>query len=105
MNVRQSIMYAYSDCAQPIYQSWGVIGLGLFSFAFSSFMPTQRFGYLMLTMLTFSSIANLLLLPALLASPLGKWFWRLPKGKSVRYLLDIPAEEESAEAEPASVER
>jgi predicted RND superfamily exporter protein len=76
MTRAQSIMFAYEDCARAIYQSWGVIGLGLFSFALSSFMPTQRFGVLMLLMLTFSTIGNLVLLPAMLASPAGNLFWR-----------------------------
>lgn len=76
MNRRQSIMFAYQDCAQAIYQSWGVIGLGLSAFALSSFVPTQRFGYLMFLMLTVSSFSNLVLLPALLASPLANFFWR-----------------------------
>ena len=75
MTKPQAIMFAYGDCARAIYQSWGVIGLGLFSFALSSFSPTQRFGYLMFTMLTASSIGNLVLLPSLLASPLGRFFW------------------------------
>ncbi len=75
MNRAQAIMFAYEDCARAIYQSWGVIGLGLFSFALSSFTPTQRFGYLMFTMLTASSVGNLVLLPALLASPAGNFFW------------------------------
>ncbi len=76
LNRRQSIMFAYQDCAQAIYQSWGVIGLGLSAFALSSFVPTQRFGYLMFFMLSASSFANLVLLPALLASPLANLFWR-----------------------------
>jgi len=71
-----SIRFAYSDCAQAIYQSWGVIGLGLSAFALSSFTPTQRFGYLMFAMLTASSFGNLVLLPALLASPLANFFWK-----------------------------
>lgn len=76
MNRGEAIMFAYEDCARAIYQSWGVIGLGLFSFAFSSFTPTQRFGNLMFTMLTASSVGNLVLLPALLASSAGNFFWR-----------------------------
>lgn len=81
MNRRDSIMFAYGDCAQPIYQSWAVIGLGLSAFAFSAFMPTRRFGLLMLTFLTVSSIGNLVFLPALLAGPAGNWFWRIPGKK------------------------
>lgn len=77
MNREDSILFAYSDCTQPIYQSWAVIGLGLSAFAFSAFMPTRRFGIIMLTMLTVSSIGNLVFLPALLAGPAGYWFWRI----------------------------
>jgi uncharacterized protein len=76
MTRQQSIMFAYEDCARAIYQSWGVIGLGLFAFALSSFTPTQRFGYLMFVMLTVSSIGNLVMMPALLAGPFGSLFWR-----------------------------
>jgi hypothetical protein len=57
-----------------------VIGLGLSVFALSPFQPTQRFGYLMVTLLTAALIGNLLLLPTLLAGPLGILFgWRLRK--------------------------
>ena len=76
MNRTESIMYAYGDCARAIFQSWAVIGLGLSAFALSAFVPTRRFGILMLTMLTISSIGNLVFLPALLASPAGRWFWK-----------------------------
>jgi len=99
----QAIMFAYEDCARAIYQSWGVIGLGLFSFALSSFMPTQRFGILMLVMLTASSVGNLVLLPALLAGPAGKFFWR--KGEKLaaakrqkEHALSDSADESDGEA-------
>lgn len=75
MKKHEAIMFAYEDCARAIYQSWGVIGLGLASFALSSFQPTQRFGVLMFTMLTASSVGNLVMLPAILAGPLGRFFW------------------------------
>jgi hypothetical protein len=53
-------------------QSWGVIGLGLSAFALSSFIPTFRFGALMIGLLTAGLIGNLYFLPALLAGPLGR---------------------------------
>jgi uncharacterized protein len=71
-----SVMLAYRGCARAMYQSWGVIGLGLSVFALSPFTPTQRFGYMMVTLLTSALIGNLLLLPALLAGPLGSLFGR-----------------------------
>lgn len=103
LNRAQAIMFAYEDCARAIYQSWGVIGLGLFSFALSSFTPTQRFGYLMFTMLTASSLGNLVMLPALLASPAGNHFWEAGR-KALRrksQAESTPAVE--PEVEPAPV--
>jgi predicted RND superfamily exporter protein len=86
MDRTESIMFAYRDCARAIYQSWAVIGLGLSAFALSSFTPTRRFGILMFTMLTVSSVGNLVFLPALLAGPAGRWFWlaskRVPQSQS-----------------------
>ena len=53
-------------------------GLGLSVFAFSTFTPTQRFGMLMLTILLAGVLGELVFLPALLASPLGKFFMPYP---------------------------
>ena len=55
---------------------WGVIGLGLSAFALSSFIPTFRFGALMIALLTAGLAGNLIFLPALLAGPLGRWIAR-----------------------------
>jgi predicted RND superfamily exporter protein len=71
---REATMLAYKGCARAMYQSWGVIGLGLSVFALSPFGPTQRFGYMMLAMLTIALVGNLVFLPALLAGPLGTVF-------------------------------
>jgi uncharacterized protein len=49
-------------------------------FAFSPFMPTKSFGWMMLTLLTASLVGNLVMLPALLAGPLGTLFvWGIHK--------------------------
>ena len=77
---RQAIMLAYRGCAQAMYQSWGVIGLGLSVFALSNFTPTQRFGVMMVTLLTAALVGNLILLPAVIASPLGAIYeWRIKR--------------------------
>jgi hypothetical protein len=69
-------MLAYEGCARAMYQSWAVLGLGLFVFALSSFVPTQRFGALMFTLLTAALLGNLIMLPCVLASPLAYFFGR-----------------------------
>ncbi|MGD9647896.1 MAG: MMPL family transporter [Pirellulales bacterium] len=103
---RAAVMLAYKGCARAMYQSWGVIGLGLSIFAISPFTPTQRFGLMMLTLLTAALPGNLLLLPALLAGPLGrlfeagiqrkmrrqaKWASREPAGHGVSAGHGVPA--------------
>lgn len=71
---KEAVMAAYHHCGRAMYQSWGVIGLGLSVFALSPFTPTQRFGCMTIALLTATLLANLLLLPAILAGPLGYLF-------------------------------
>jgi predicted RND superfamily exporter protein len=73
LTVSRAVLLAYEGCARAMYQSWGVIGLGLSAFALSTYVPTFRFGVLMIALLTAGLIGNLVFLPALLAGPLGHW--------------------------------
>jgi hypothetical protein len=73
-NRRSAIVSAYKHCAVPTLQASTINGLGLSVFAFSTFVPTQKFGLLMLAILFAGMVAELILLPALLASPLGEVF-------------------------------
>jgi predicted RND superfamily exporter protein len=70
----EATMLAYDRCATAMAQTTLIGGLGLAVFATSTFTPTQQFGYLMITMLATALVGDLLLLPALLASPLGCLF-------------------------------
>jgi len=70
-------------------------GLGLAVFAVSSFTPTQRFGYLMVSLLAAALLGDLVFLPALLAGPLGSMF---RPDKKVH--LGGPSEDEEASGEP-----
>lgn len=69
-----AIRSAYHHCATPTLQATLINGLGLSVFMVSTFSPTKQFGYLMLVILFAGAIAELLLLPALLAGPLGRVF-------------------------------
>lgn len=81
MSTSNATLMAYDTCGRAIVQSWGVIGIGLAAFALSSFVPTFRFGVMMLLLLTAGMLGNLLFLPSLLTSPLGRWMTprKLPK--------------------------
>ncbi len=69
-----AILSAYRHCATPTMQATLVNGLGLSIFTFSSFVPTKQLVLLMLVILFAGAIAELLLLPAILAGPLGAVF-------------------------------
>ena len=51
-----------------------ICGVGLLVYGLSGFVPTQRFAWLMFTLLTAALVADLVFLPAILASPLGNLF-------------------------------
>lgn len=95
---KQATMLAYKGCARAMYQSWGVIGIGLSVFSLSPFGPTQRFGHMMLAMLTVALVGNLVLMPAMLSGPLGGLFaWsvhRIERKKAAkagrRYVISNP---------------
>lgn len=69
-----AILDAYHHCATPTMQATCINGLGLSVFTISTFAPTKQFGFLMLIILFAGAIAELLLLPAILAGPLGRSF-------------------------------
>ncbi|QDU78119.1 putative efflux pump membrane transporter TtgB [Bremerella volcania] len=98
-----AIKEAYNRCAMAMFQTTIIGGLGLAVFAFSTFTPTQRFGYLMVSLLAVALIGDLVFLPALLAGPLGRVFRPDRKARSNREhdddAAETPSEEPSAESE------
>ena len=66
-----AVHFAYTRCGQAMTQTTLVCGIGLLTFAFSDFMPIARFAWVMFAMLFSALIADLIVLPALLLSPLG----------------------------------
>ncbi|MFO1066341.1 MAG: MMPL family transporter [Pirellulales bacterium] len=73
-NRHDAIIASYQKCGTPTLQAALISGLGLSVFALSTFTPTQRFGWLMLSILVAGVVSELIMLPALLAGPLGKVF-------------------------------
>jgi predicted RND superfamily exporter protein len=73
---REAIRTAYRRCAAAILHTTLIAGLALFVFFFSSFQPVSQFGLLLFMLLVAALVGDLLLLPALLATPLGALFQR-----------------------------
>jgi uncharacterized protein len=98
---KQAILRTYQRCATPTFQAAMISGLGLSIFAFSTFTPTQRFGYLMLTILWAGVASELIYFPALLAGPLGSVFAPAKK-RSEEPAEEVAAEGSSADADSDS---
>ena len=75
-------MLAYERCAAAMVQTSLIAGLGMATFAMSAFMPTQRFGLMMVATLAAALVGDLVLLPALLSGPLGRYFAANLRSKS-----------------------
>lgn len=79
---KPAIKIAYERVATAMTQTTLIGGLGLSAFALSTFTPTQRFGVLMFFLLVMALVGDLILLPAILAGPLGKFFGKeRPQGE------------------------
>ena len=74
MDRNSAILVAYRRCGTPTLQAALVNGVGLSVFAVSTFTPTREFGLLMLTIMLAGGVAELVMMPALLAGPLGGVF-------------------------------
>jgi hypothetical protein len=84
LNRVDAVIETYRRVGPAMTQTTIVGGLGLFVFALSTFTPTQRFGTLMLVMLATALVGDLVLFPALLAGPAGRWF----KPRDTRHVRD-----------------
>jgi predicted RND superfamily exporter protein len=84
----EAVRGAYLNCGNAMLQTALIAGLGQLVLGMSGFLPVSRFGIMMCLLLFAGVLADLLLTPALLVSPLGK--------------LYVTAEEEAKAPSPAN---
>jgi len=68
----EAVRSALKHCGRAMIHTTFICGLGLMVFGFSDFIPTQRFAWMMLALLTTALIGDLLFLPAMLMQPFAK---------------------------------
>ncbi|MFK7776734.1 MAG: MMPL family transporter [Gimesia sp.] len=68
----EAVRAAMKHCGRAMIHTTFICGLGLMVFGFSDFIPTQRFAWMMLALLTTALIGDLLFLPAMLMQPFAK---------------------------------
>lgn len=72
----EAVQSAYEHCARAMTESSAICAVGLATFAFSKFLPTQRFAALMVGLIAAAWVGDLVVLPSLLAGPCGHCFRR-----------------------------
>lgn len=71
---RQSVLEACRHCGRAMIHTTLICGPGMLMFALADFVPTARFAWMMLTLLAIALIGDLVVLPALLLGPAGRFF-------------------------------
>lgn len=69
-----AVRAAYQQCGRAMLQTTIVCGCGLAIFGLSDFVPTARFAWMMVALLLAAIVGDLILLPAIILSPLGRAF-------------------------------
>lgn len=96
MTRKQAVEYVYEHCGRAILNTTIVCVCGMAVFSLNSFIPTARFSWMMAGLLALAVVGDLVLLPALLLSPLGFFFE--PKQKVA--LAPSPSTELQMDREP-----
>jgi predicted RND superfamily exporter protein len=69
-----AVRFAYARCGTAMTQTSLICGLGLLAYSISPFVPMARFSWLMFAMLFAALLADLVVLPVTLLSPIGLVF-------------------------------
>ena len=69
-----AVLAAFRHSAAALTESAIVCGLGILVFTGSSFAPSRRFAWMLSLLVAAALVGDLVVLPALLASPLGRFF-------------------------------
>ncbi len=77
----QAIADSLTSCAQAMFHTMLISCCSMLPFLLAEFMPTRQFACLMIAMLSSALLGDLVLLPALLMSPLGLCL--VPKSKPI----------------------
>ena len=67
-----AVLASYQHCGRAMIQTTTICGSGLGLFALSEFVPTMGFAWMSVLLLTAALVGDLIVLPAILLSPLGR---------------------------------
>jgi predicted RND superfamily exporter protein len=84
---KEAVLYALQRCSTALTQTMVICGVGMLVFGLSDFVPVARFAILLCTLLIISLLGAIVVLPAILFSPLGRFFESSDKDKERTWIL------------------
>jgi predicted RND superfamily exporter protein len=84
---KEAVFYALHRCCTALLQTAVICGIGMLIFGWSDFVPVSRFAVLLCIILGVSLIGDIIVLPAILFSPLGRFFDLTEKDKKSLWRL------------------
>ena len=87
MSRKDAVIYALQRCSTALTQTMVICGVGMLVFSISEFVPVSRFALLLCTILLISLVGAIVALPAILFSPLGRFFENSEKDKDKTWIL------------------
>jgi hypothetical protein len=98
-----AVRLAISQCGRAMLQTTVICAVGMLIFTFSDFVPTFRFGLVMALSLLAALVGDLIFLPALLISPLGRWIAETQSARQVG--SELPASQLLPRGETRAADR
>ncbi|MDR0327612.1 MAG: MMPL family transporter [Planctomycetaceae bacterium] len=84
---KDAVLYAVQRCSTALTQTMVICGIGMLIFGLSDFVPVARFAILLCAILIISLLGAIVALPAILFSPLGRFFEISDKEKEMKWIL------------------
>ena len=84
---KDAVFFALHRCCTALFQTAVICGVGMLVFGLSDFVPVSRFAILLCIILCISLIGTIIALPAVLFSPLGRFFELTKKDKKSMWKL------------------
>ena len=87
MNRKDAVIYAIQRCSTALFQTMIICGVGMLVFGLSEFVPVAQFSIMLCVLLMISLAGAIIVLPAILFSPLGRFFESSEKDKGKAWIL------------------
>jgi len=85
MSRKEAVIFALQRCSTALFQTMIICGIGMLVYGLSDFVPVARFAMMLCALLIISLAGAIVVLPAILCSPLGRFFES--RGKEKGWIL------------------